>query len=410
MKKILVLTSTYPRSVGSAEPRFVADLCRELSADNNVFVLTQNRPGTSTRETADGHTIIRYRYAPSSLEVLSEDGGLVGSLRKSPIRLLLLPFFLFAQWLAIRKTIKTLSPDIIHAHWIIPQSFVALLALPRRHKRRIPIICTSHGGDLYGLQDPLSTAIKKWVCRRVDRLCVVSEAMRECAAGLSEMSPDEIPICPMGADLETRFTPLKTERTPGQILFAGRLVRKKGLEHLVKAMPSIVESCPDANLVIVGDGPERDRIATLTKTLGIAERINFLGRLPHEQLVQYYRTASVAVFPFVRAADGDMEGLGLVVVEAMGCECPVVAGDVPAVRDLIKDGSTGFLCNPDNPDSLSSAVVKTLQQKAEVHEIANNARRFVLDNYSWRIAADRYRQIFHSVLLPQQPTNSEVST
>jgi phosphatidyl-myo-inositol dimannoside synthase len=116
-------------------------------------------------------------------------------------------------------------------------------------------------------------------------------------------------------------------------VFVGRLVPKKGLEHLLDALHQLRQAGVSFSAEIVGHGPLAGTLAEKTRTLGLDDRVRFAGPVSHDSLADHYQRAAIAVFPFVEAADGDQEGFGLVMVEAMGCGCAVIASDLPAVRE-----------------------------------------------------------------------------
>jgi glycosyltransferase involved in cell wall biosynthesis len=331
--RLLVLTSTFPRWPGDPEPGFVHELAKRLTPLFEVRVVCPHARGAAVRETLEGVEVVRYRYAPSRLETLVNDGGIVNNLKRQPWKWLLVPFFLLGLfWRAWREMHRS-RPDVIHAHWLLPQGLVAAL-LGRLDRRNPPFLVTSHGADLFALRARPLTALKRFVARRATALTAVSQAMIDELARIG-VSPHEVSVQPMGVDLTQRFTPAPDPpRSREEILFVGRLVEKKGLRYLLAALPAILARHPSASLTVVGFGPEEDERRAQAAALGIAHQVHFLGPLSQAELPPLYRRAAVFVAPFVRAESGDQEGLGLVLVEALGCGCPVVAGDLAAVADL----------------------------------------------------------------------------
>lgn len=393
---LLVLASTFPRWKNDTEPRFVYDLCQKLKDDFEIIILAPHSRGTQANEVMDDLTVIRYRYAPEKLETLAYEGGITAKLKQNRLNWLLLPFFFLGQWIAIIKLLRQYPIDVIHAHWLIPQGILALMA-KKGSKNKPAILCTSHGGDLYGLNDPISKAIKRYVIRNVDALVVVSSAMQD---EVKKLVPDaNVPtVAPMGTDLTNLFTPDKTiKREKYQLLFVGRLVEKKGLKYLFQALPAIIQKYPDTCIYIAGTGPEQEALESLASELNITKSIHFLGRLSHQELVYQYRTATMAVFPFVQAKDGDMEGLGLVMIEAMGCGCPVVASDIPAVRDVIVRGETGLLLKYGDPQVIPERILELLSSPKYSEQLAKQARIKVLKKFSWEVSGEKYLNALRSI-------------
>lgn len=393
---LLVLASTFPRWKGDTEPRFVYDLCIRLTNDFKVVVLAPHSLGAQTTENMDGLDIVRYRYAPERLETLAYDGGITAKLKGNKFNYLMLPFLLLGQWLALIKILRQHPVKVIHAHWLIPQGLLALISR-MTSKNKPAILCTSHGGDLYGLNDPVSKIIKRYVINKVEGITVVSHAMQDEIKRLVPTAKQPT-VAPMGTDLENLFTPNKSvKRMSYQLLFVGRLVEKKGLRYLLQAMPDIIKQHPETRLNIAGTGPERSSLEVLVNELKLAKHVVFLGRLSHQELVNEYRQATMAVFPFVRAKDGDIEGLGLVMIEAMGCGCPVLASDIPAVRDVVVDGETGCLLKSANPDDIITKVLGLFESQQVLKKLGRQGREKVLKKFSWMVSASKYIKFINSL-------------
>jgi glycosyltransferase involved in cell wall biosynthesis len=394
---ILVLTSTFPRYEHDHEPRFVADLCLHLNRFFRIVVVTQHRPGTLTEENYHGIQVIRYRYAPRSLEILSENGGIPNTLSKKPWSWILVPGLVISQILAIKKAIKSEKPVAIHAHWLIPQTLAAIVS-QAFSRTKIPIVSTSHGADLYGLQGRLPTHLKRWAIQSCVEFCVVSSAMQNYACVNLGIDRSKILVYPMGAYLGTIFKPDETvSRRPGKLLFVGRLVEKKGVEYLVRALKDLRAVDSRFCLDIAGYGPEEQSLRALTNALELQNYITFKGSLSHKELSFLYQQSEVCVLPFVESSDGDIEGLGLVAIEAMGCKCPVVAGNVPAISDIVTDEQTGLLCDPKTVSSVCDKILRLRTDKQLKDRLVKNAYNHIFVKYSWQSCAYRYVRMFENL-------------
>ena len=330
-QRLLVLASTYPRWPDDPEPGFVHELNRRLASVFDVTVLCPHAAGAKVHERMDGVDVRRYRYAPAALETLVNNGGINGNLKKSPWKWLLVPAFLLAQWWHTVWLIRRLKPNIVHAHWIIPQGLV--LSMARLCTAKVPFVLTSHGADLFTLKSGMMSQLKAWILKQALFITVVSEPMRQQALRLGAAA-DRTAVMPMGVGFE-RFTPSDDViRNPHEILFVGRLVEKKGLAYLIRALDRVRHEIPGVQLKVIGFGPEERALRKLSIELGLEAHIDFLGPKPQHELIPYYRRAGLFVAPFVEALDGDQEGLGLVTIEAAACGCPVLVGDVLAVNGL----------------------------------------------------------------------------
>ena len=387
---LLVLASTYPRWIGDPEPGFVHELAKRLTGRFRVLALVPHAPGALDRETLDGVEVVRYRYAPEAWETLVNDGGIVTNLRRGKWKVLLVPTFVLAQAWWVWRLLRRERINVIHAHWLLPQGMVAAL-LQLLPGRVVPFLATSHGADLYALRGRAMNTLKRFVLRRAGAGTVVSWSMR---AVLDAIGADvsKIAVQPMGVDMHARFFPDPTvKRSTNEILFVGRLVEKKGLRYLVAAMPAILVAHPAARLTIAGFGPDEAMLRRQVEELGLQDRVAFLGAVPQAELPALYRRAAVFVAPFVQATSGDQEGLGLVLVEAIGCGCPVIAGDVPAVADL---PVSAVLVSA---ESLATAVGEVLAAPGESIASAEASRAYCMERFSWDSVAEAYVGILERV-------------
>jgi glycosyltransferase involved in cell wall biosynthesis len=404
LKTVLVLTSTFPRWETDTEPRFVYDLCVRLQANFDVIVLAPHTRGAQRKEIMGGIRVHRYKYAPSRLETIAYGGGIAANLKRNRANWLLLPFFFLAQGFAIWSLLRRNSIDAIHAHWLLPQGALALVARAFS-KSTPPILCTSHGGDLFGLRDPLSTSIKRWVIKHSEGLTTVSSAMAEKTIELAGEAPSILRVIPMGSDLSRVFVSNPDrKRKSNQLLFVGRLVPKKGLIYLIEILPVLTKKFPDLQLNIVGSGPEKPRLVERIKELQLEEIVTFSGALSHTELKNLYQESTLAVFPFVEAEDGDMEGLGLVTVESLGCSCPVIVGDVPAVKDVIENEKTGLIVDVRDANAFVAAVERMLSDQDWAGKTASNGNEYVLQHFDWEIVASKYEQLLSEMMIEFEGT------
>jgi len=401
--RILVLTSTFPRWAGDSEPPFVFELSRRLAAEHDVLVLAPHCRGAAAEERlGERLRVRRFRYAPEALESLAYEGGVLEKLRRAPWRVLLIPVFALAEVAAAARAIRRERPDVIHAHWIVPQGAAALLGRALSGFGRPAIVCTSHGADLFALRGRFARAIKSWVVRRVAALTVVSRAMRAEAFRLGAPE-DRVKVMPMGVDARERFVPSGAPRDAARVLFVGRLVRKKGVNHLIDALAIVRTTVPGATLTVVGTGPLEDELRAQARALALQEAIAFAGAVPNEETAAYYRRASVLAMPSVVTAEGDQEGLGLVMAEALACECAVVASDLPAIGDVIEDGVTGLIARQGDAQDLAEKIVQVLRDPVRAAALARAGRASVLERFEWERVARGYSDLLAAACRPARP-------
>lgn len=389
--RLLVLASTYPRAKGDPEPGFVHELARRLTDRFEVRVIGPHATGAARRERMDGVEVVRFRYAPARLETLVNHGGIVTNLKRNPLKWLLVPAFLIAQTWTIWRATRHWRPDVIHAHWLIPQGFIVAL-LSRFCQAVPPFLVTSHGADLYALRFWPMPALKRFVARRAAAMTVVSHAMLQ-ALEEQGISAEGVSVQPMGVGLAERYVPDPAiERDHSELLFVGRLVEKKGLAVLLAAMPRILQAHPQVHLTIAGFGPEETTLRAQVQELGLESKVKFLGAVSQDQLPGLYRRAGIFLAPFIQARGGDQEGLGLVTVEAIGCGCPVIVSDLPAVRDVVADPA--MRVTPGDPADIVASVNRMLDRPKEVRdEMASELRKVAVENFDWIQRSGAYARL-----------------
>jgi glycosyltransferase involved in cell wall biosynthesis len=390
-QKILVLASTFPRWKGDTDPPFIYHLCKGMASYYEVHVLAPHFANAASNEILDEVHVHRYRYAPSAWQMLAYDGGMLRKIKKNPLLALLLPSFLCCQWLALRRLQVLHGFALIHAHWIIPQGVIAALA-------GVKFLLTSHGGDLYALNNVVLRALKRWILQRASHVTVVSNAMIEQCIRLG-VPADKIEVGSMGVDTKNCFVQLAENNVEARrgILCVGRLVEKKGIAFLVEAMALLKNRGVQSKLTIIGGGPESDNLKRLVAEKGLNQAVTFLGAMRNADLPQYYQQAAIFVLPSIVSRDGDQEGLGLVSVEAMACGCPVIASDLPAVRDVIVHDVDGLLVAPASPIALANAIEKLLgdiELQARLAKAGIKKAEF----FDWQSVCEGYASIIAKII------------
>ncbi len=401
-RRVLMLTSTLPRSAGDGTPRFVLDLAERIAAAHDVVVLAPHARGTALHETIGAVTVRRFRYLPSRLQALAYGGGIAENLRNNRWLYLAVPFFFAAQVLAIARLLSRERFDLVHAHWWVPQALAAVVARCAS-RRRVPIVCTLHGADVFAFGRGAMRHLLAWVLLRCRIVCPVSGAVGD-ALPAAVLNRSEISIAPMGVDLERKFRPDEgVERRPGEVAFVGRLVAKKGVEWLLHAFARAAAQAPelDLRLRVIGDGPLRVRCEALVEELGLASRVRFEGTLSHDRLPPLLTAAAIAVVPSVVASSGDREGLGLTAIEAQGCDCAVVVSDTPSLAGIVEDGRTGLVVPQGDVAALAAALI-SLGRDANLRSVlARAGREAALRAFSWPASVGRYIEVYERALAPE---------
>jgi len=385
---LLVLTSTFPKSINDTTPPFVFQLCHHLLPHFDVTVLTPATRNAPEADTLQGIKVRRFHYFwPRSLERLA-DGAMLENLARSPWLYLQAPFVVLFELLAALRLARAMRPDVIHAHWFVPQGIVAVLV---GAILRIPVVVTAHGGDVYGLRGRLFDALRRAVASHCEAVTVVSRDMAMSLPQVTSRRGERPKVMPMGVDAQ-RFSggPANNGNREQIVLFVGRLARKKGVEYLIRAFPDVLAHNPNACLVVVGDGPCRGELEALSSHLQLQDRVRFAGAQPPATLPRFYQSSRLFVGPSVVARSGDTEAFGLVFAEAMAAGCPVVATAVGGIPEVVVAGRTGLIVEPKSPAALASAINHLLDSPAEAGRMGALARRWARRKFDWRQVARGY--------------------
>jgi glycosyltransferase involved in cell wall biosynthesis len=304
----------------------------------------------------------------------------------------MLPITLWQLWRFLRRE----RVDIVHLHFTMPASLYFVVLHP---VSRWKLLATFHGTDGYALsrRSRWHRLLVRWVVSRVDLVTAVSgDLLRTVQATFPSLRakarvilngtpliapPDETPAPDLLPPLPDRY-----------VLAVGSLIPRKAYDVLVKAMALIRDRGHHLDLVIVGDGPEAPRLATLAKELAVEERVLFAGEMPHAEVLRFYPGAEF----FVHTARE--EAFGLVLLEAMAFGKAVIAPRVGGVPEFVRDGQTGLLVKPDDPAGLAEAMIRLHGDELLRDALAARGHDAATKEHSWERVVDAYQAMYHDVL------------
>ena len=406
-------TSVYPRWQGDATPAFVQNLADDLAMQgHHVRVLAPHFKGCPTINVENGVSIHRHHYAwPSCLQTLCYEGGMLVRLREARWRKALLPLFAASQYRALHWEIRHFKPDIVHAHSLVPQGWIASKALSSH--TNVPLIVSSHGNDVFGLHGRYMK-LKRQTAERAD--CVVANSKATRAAMFHFCSPEKIEIIPASPNrppshnshsFADAFSAKHGDRQRQLIMFAGRLIPEKGIELLLDAFPEILRRVPTAKLIVCGDGPLAPKVKTIIANWEQTGDAAFLGWVPNETITSFFSKATIVAVPSQPQHSGWEEAQGLVAVEAMAAGAIVVASRLGGLAESIVDGETGFLVEPNNRAQWIDTIVSALTAPASLRETwAAQARERYRAQFSREASAQKTIELYRTIIArrcdPQQ--------
>jgi glycosyltransferase involved in cell wall biosynthesis len=398
--KVILLASSYPRSAddtASVFLRYLAECLYKRGLEVHVLAPADRESGS---ETEKGVAVHRFRYFPGTWQRLAYGSGILPNLKRNPLLWGQVPFFLASMTYSLLRLMREIQPDILHAHWLIPQGTIAVLI---KFFRKIPVITTVHGGDVFALRGTLLGKIKRFALRRSDAWTSNTRASSDAVGdGASVPRPQ---IIPMGVDIE-RFASGNRNRLreglgPDEnvVLFVGRLVEKKGVDDLIQAFSLLPTSMQaKTRLWIVGSGEQETALRAQGAHLGISEKITLWGKISNNELPDFYAAADLFVGPSVMATSGDTEGQGVVFLEAFAARLCVLATRIGGISEVVESGQTGLLVEPRNPEMLANSIAKLLNNTNLRAHLTSNAFEKVVAEYDWNNIAGSFEEIYRRAL------------
>lgn len=374
--KILLVNSEYP-PIGGGAGNASAHLAQALaSLGDEVTVLTVRFGALPIEEQQGSVRVVRV----PGLRRRADRSGAVEQAS-----------FMLAGAVGARRLLRRWRPDVTLAFFGVPGGVVALhlrLALG------IPYVVSLRGGDVPGFRPYdfalyhrlMAPAIRR-VWHNAQAVVANSQGLRQLASAFDSRVP--IDIVPNGVDL-ARFAVPKRDWDPARMLFVGRVVYQKGLDLLLEALAGL-QQIP-WELVVAGDGSQREPLCSRARELEVQERVCFAGWLRGDEMLQAYRQANLFVFP------SRHEGMPNAVLEAMAAGLPVIASRIAGNEELVVSGETGTLVPAEDPGSLREALAALLPDSRRRAAMGAAGRKRVEERYTWDWVAAAYQGLLSRAL------------
>ena len=379
--KILMLSWEYPPRIVGGIARVVHDLSKRLIRDGHDVTVVTYREGN-----------LPYYENDKGVEVYRIDNYMI-----SPNN--------FIDWIMqmnfnmIAKVNELLSKglkfDVIHAHdWL-----VAYAAKTLKNSYDIPLVATIHAtesGRNKGIHDDTQRYINdtEWMLTyESSEVIVNSNYMKNELQRLFGLPYEKINVVPNGININSfngierdyNFRRQYAADNEKIILFMGRLVYEKGIQHLIDAMPKILSNYNDVKLIVAGKGGMLDELKAKVDFLGLSQKVYFTGYLNSKQVPKMYKCADISVFP------STYEPFGIVALEAMLAGVPTVVSDTGGLNEIIDHGVNGMKSYTENANSLADSILTLLFDQQLCSEITKNAKQKVKNEYNWtKLAQDTH--------------------
>ncbi len=382
--RILVLTPTFLPMVGGAEI-LLLEVYRRLATRHEICLLTpEKKLPAGELDSMINFRVVRFR-----------DRWSLGKLRGHRLTGGVVPPFSLSAVSATRKTVRQFRPDVMNCHFM---NHTGLAAMVAHRQFSLPTVLTLVGRDVPGPRVPfLWKYYSRLVARSVSDVTFISEYCRK--AIFNSVKPQPGHIIPGGVDLG-RFRPgLESESLRSRlhlppdapILFSmQRLGPEKRADVILRAMPHVLRRNPAAVLVIGGTGPEKARLTSLARTLGLQQSVLFAGYVDSADLPSYYAMCDLFVF------HSTYETFGIVLAEAMAAGKAIVSVSSTAIPEVVQDGVTGMLVPPLNPEAMANGIVHLLDSPQKRAQLGLCARSWAEQHFDWNSIASQYEAVLET--------------
>ena len=300
-----------------------------------------------------------------------------------------------------RKAVKILKQQQIKNVWFGAAAPLALMAGKLRSAGASNIVALTHGHEVWWAKIPILKSLLKKIIKDVDHLGYLGDFTKGEIAKISNQPQKFLQIAP-GIDTE-HFAPksargdlIEKYRLDGRrvIVSVGRLVHRKGQDELVKAMPKILEQFPDAILLFVGEGPIKQMLFNSAKQLGVLPKVVFAGRVSHHDLPDYICLGEIFAMPVRSRFSGlEVEGLGIVYLEASACGLPVIVGNSGGAVDAVLDKKTGLLVDGTKSDLIADAICELLANPERAKQMGAAGRDWVIKNWQLSTWSEKFNKV-----------------
>jgi glycosyltransferase involved in cell wall biosynthesis len=399
---VVMVTTSYPRFPGDSVGTFMEPIAKRVAArGHEVHIVAPWHPRITRGTVEDGVYFHFFKYAPvAPLNVFGYAAGLRADVRLRATAWMAAPLALAAGWFKAMRVAQKCRATVMHGHWVVPGGVIAAAARPS-----LPLVVSLHGSDVFVAE---RTRPARFAAARVFgragfvTACSIDLATRAVALGAA---PDRLEVVPYGVDT-ARFRPASGGRArlaagagidpSAPLLFtAGRLVRKKGFEYLIDAMPQLD---PRVQLVIAGGGDLDGELRARAAAAGLANRVHFLGDVSQDAVAAWLAAADVAVVPSVRDDSGNVDGLPNTVLEALASGTPVVATAAGGIASVVDDGESGVIVAERDPAALARAIAAILADRQRAAVLGAAARARVTARFGWDAAAARFEAAYDRAL------------
>ncbi len=390
--RVLMVATSYPKFPGDTTAPFIQEIAAGVVAHgHDVRIVLPNHRALQLQPKERGVELVTFRYAPHpSLEVWGYAESLQADVGLKQSALLAAVFALPATFFALRNQIRAFQPDIIHAHWLLPNGWPAMIAA---QLYGIPLVISMHGSDV-------AMAERNVVFRTMARRIFLQSRMNTACSGDLQRraltlgaNPAQTKVLPYGVAVD-EFDPQARNRAWIQqqfgieasaplIVAVGRFVYKKGFHTLIHAVSLVRTLVPNVRLLLVGYGDLQHEYERQISDLGVQDVVVMPGQLFRDDVARAIASADIYCVPSVHDESGNVDGLPNSLLEGMAAGRAVVASAIAGIPDVITHGVHGLLVPEGDADALATAIRQLIEVPAFAQELGRQARQRIVDELTW---------------------------
>jgi glycosyltransferase involved in cell wall biosynthesis len=386
--KILFLTNAYPDFNSSYRGDFIREMADRLQKDG--FQITIVTPKIYKKshyfEEQDGIRVYRFPFFARNKLLIEYD----------KIPYLKMGLYFLSGFLHTIYAMFKFKCDLIHIHWVLPTGLIGMVVSGLLRK---PYIVTIHGSDLrMALDRPFLLKLFLYVCKKAHHITCVSEVQKKGIERLG-INSEKISVFPMCIDENFLKIGKSRKRSldgrPFTILSNRNLLPIYNVSVLIRAIPVVLEEEPDTKFFIAGDGPERDYLEKEAKKLNVNSSIQFLGRIPHEEMLNLLAQTDIYVSTSLH------DGTSVSLLEAMGSGAFPIVTDIPANREWITNEENGFLFPMKQERLLAKKIIDAIRNQRLLEKSTTKNLSILGEKALWPVNIKRVKEVYKELLSPK---------
>ena len=393
IQRTLLFTLEFPPDIIGGVATYYYNVCKNFPPDKIVILAPQSQ----SAQNFDGKhrfKIIRKKLLNQFPEIWPK--GFFGVMK----------IIFSVRWISMFKyfaqTVKTHDIQLVQVGQFLP---VGTLAMIYKKRKNIPYVVYAHGIDILIPQKFMrKNTLLRSIISHAKGIIANSNFTRNELIKLGSV-PDKIKVVHPCPNMEANtFSEFRLQRIADKqnlknrkILFTvGRLIERKGHDKVIEALPLIIKKVPNVIYLICGKGPHKENLSNLVDKLNLSDYVKFLGQLPQEDLIAYYQLCDVFIMPSRQLPNGDVEGFGIVFIEANLFGKPVIGGRSGGIPEAVLDDQTGVLVNPNDIKDIADTAIRLLTDETLSQRLGRQGQKRAKKDFDWRIQTEKIKEILKS--------------